>query len=127
MRQLLLDTHVALWAFGSPEVLSPAVRRALQGPRNTVMVSAASAWEVEIKRALGKLTVPFGFAGKCVESGFDPLEISFEHAELAGGLPLHHSDPFDRMLIAQAMTEDLEVVTKDSVFAQYGVRTVVAT
>ena len=127
MRQLLLDTDVALWAFGSPAVLAPGVRRALQDPRNTVMVSAASVWEVEIKRALGKLTAPAGFAGMCVERGFDPLAISFEHAEAAGRLPPLHSDPFDRMLIAQAITEDLELVTKDRVFAQYGVRTVAAT
>ncbi|MEK7424663.1 MAG: type II toxin-antitoxin system VapC family toxin [Actinomycetota bacterium] len=124
MRQLLLDTHVALWAFASPEVLAPDLRHAIEDPRNTVFVSAASVWEVEIKRALGKLAAPAGFAATCVEHGFDPLPITFQHAELAGSLPPHHGDPFDRMLIAQAAAEDLEVVTKDPVFARYSVRVV---
>jgi len=124
VRQLLLDTHVVLWAFASPERLSATVRRAVEDPRNTVLVSAATVWEVEIKRALGKLDAPAGFAAHCLERGFEPLDITFDHAETAGGLPPHHADPFDRMLIAQALTDDLELVSKDSVFASYGVRLV---
>lgn len=126
MRHLLLDTHVALWAFASPEVLRPEVRRAITDPRNTVMVSATSVWEVEIKRALGKLDAPEGFAALCVERGFDPLNITYRHAEVAGALPPHHSDPFDRMLIAQAIAEDLELVTKDRAMSAYDVRVVAA-
>ena len=126
MRQLLLDTHVALWAFGAPERLSPAVRAAIIDPKNAIIVSAVSVWEVEIKRAIGKLDAPAGFAGMCTERGFDALDITFHHAELAGSLPPHHGDPFDRMLVAQALADDLELVTKDRVFAQYGVRVLAA-
>ena len=126
MRRLLLDTHVALWALSAPTALKPAVRRLLEDPRTTVNVSAVSIWEVEIKRALGKLEAPKGFAATCIDRGFDPLPITFDHAELAGGLPLHHADPFDRMLIAQAMSEELELVTQDPVFERYDVRLLAA-
>ena len=126
MRQLLLDTHIALWAFASPKLLKPEIRAAIADPRNTVVVSAISVWEVEIKRALGKLDAPEGFAALCIERGFDALDITFRHAEVAGALPPHHSDPFDRMLIAQAIAEDLELVTKDRAMSAYDVRVVAA-
>jgi len=104
-----------------------AFTSAITDPRNTVMVSAMSVWEVEIKRALGKLDAPAGFAAMCVDRGFDPLEVTFRHAEVAGALPPHHSDPFDRMLIAQAISENLELVTKDRAMSAYDVRVVAAT
>lgn len=126
MRQLLLDTHVALWAFASPELLRPEVRSAITDPRNAVMVSSISVWEVEIKRALGKLDAPEGFGAMCLDRGFDPLDITFRHAAVAGALPPHHADPFDRMLIAQAIAEDFELVTKDRVLSAYDVRIVAA-
>jgi PIN domain nuclease of toxin-antitoxin system len=119
MRQLLLDTHVALWALSSPQLLSPSVRAAIEDPANTVLVSAASVWEVAIKQAAGKLDAPSGFGEACTSLGFEALDISFEHAAAAGALPMHHSDPFDRMLIAQAIEEQLELISKDRVFAQY--------
>ena len=127
MRQLLLDTHTALWALSDPDRLDPLVRDALEDPRNFVAVSAASVWEVEIKRTLGKLTAPVGFGTICIDRGFDALAISFEHAETAAGLPLHHGDPFDRMLIAQAIAEGLELVSDDRAFAAYDVQLVAAT
>jgi PIN domain nuclease of toxin-antitoxin system len=127
MRQLLLDTHTVLWALSRPDRLDPAIRDAIEDPRNLVAVSSVSVWEVEIKRALGKLTAPAGFGSTCIEHGFDPLPISFEHAEAAAGLPPHHSDPFDRMLIAQAISEDLELISDDRVFARYEIRLVRAT
>jgi len=126
VRQLLLDTHVALWAFASPKLLKPEIRAAITDPRNTVVVSAISVWEVEIKRAVGKLDAPEGFAALCIERGFDALDITFRHAEVASALPPHHSDPFDRMLIAQAIAEDLELVTKDRAMSAYDVRVVAA-
>ena len=126
MRQLLLDTHIALWAFASPKLLKPEIRAAIADPRNTVVVSAISVWEVEIKRALGRLDAPEGFAALCIERGFDALDITFRHAEVASALPPHHSDPFDRMLIAQAIAEDLELVTKDRAMSAYDVRVVAA-
>ena len=125
MRQLLLDTHVALWALSSPSVLSPRVRLLIEDPHNTVLVSAVSVWEVAIKQATGKLIAPTGFANECKGAGFDPLDITFDHATAAGALPMHHADPFDRMLIAQAIAEHLELVSKDQVFAEYeGIRLV---
>ena len=126
MRRLLLDTHVVLWALSAPTALKPTIRRLLEDPRTTVTVSAASVWEVEIKRALGKLEAPSGFSSTCVDRGFDPLAITFDHADLAGGLPQHHADPFDRMLIAQAISEDLELVSQDRIFELYEVRLLAA-
>ena len=119
---LLLDTHVLLWAFADPDRITPRVREAIVDPRNLVAVSAVTIWEVEIKRALGKLTAPPGLAALCAERGFDELSVTHEHAEVAGRLPLHHSDPFDRVLIAQARVEQFDLVTSDGVFDQYDVR-----
>jgi PIN domain nuclease of toxin-antitoxin system len=121
VKHLLLDTHVVLWMFSQPEQLSAAVRRDITDPRNVVMVSAATIWEVEIKRARGKLSAPDGLHAMCIERGFDPLDISFDHAVTAGSLPAHHADPFDRMLIAQAMVEAAQLVTADSTFGRYGI------
>ncbi len=119
---LLLDTHVVLWALGDPDRLGADVRELVADPANAVYVSAVSVWEVEIKRALGKLTAPDGFADECLDRGFDELPIGFGHAARAGALPLLHTDPFDRMLVAQALVEDLTVVSADRAFADYGVR-----
>ncbi len=121
---LLLDTHVALWALGDPSRLGDATRAALADPRNVVAVSAASVWEVEIKRALGKLDAPAGFAAECVIRGFDELPITFDHAAAASQLARHHHDPFDRMLMGQAMIEDYRIVTADRAFEHYGVEVV---
>jgi PIN domain nuclease of toxin-antitoxin system len=118
---LLLDTHVVLWAFADPDRLSTTVRARIADSRNTVHVSAATIWEVEIKRALGKLRAPDGLHALCVERGFDPLDISFEHAVAAGSLPPHHADPFDRMLIGQAIVEGATVVTADPAFSRYDI------
>ena len=118
---LLLDTHVALWALGDPSRLGDETRAALADPRNVVAVSAATVWEVEIKRALGKLDAPADFAAECVARGFDELPITFDHAEAAGRLPPHHHDPFDRMLMGQATVEDYRIVTADRAFGAYGI------
>ena len=83
-------------------------------------MSAASAWEVAIKIALGKLRIPGPFAAAVEASRFGELAITFRHAALAGALPAHHSDPFDRMLVAQAMSENLTLVTHDRAFSPYG-------
>lgn len=121
MKHLLLDTHVVLWAFAQPERLPAAVRAEITDPRNVVLVSAASIWEVEIKRALAKLRAPDGLHELCMERGFDSLDISFDHAVRAGSLPAHHADPFDRMLVAQSLVEGVAMVTADPVFERYGV------
>lgn len=119
--RLLLDSHALLWAIGDPDRLSEGARRAIEDGRNAVLVSAASVWEIAIKRALGKLTAPADLAAVMTATGFDSLSISLEHATLAGSLPRHHRDPFDRMLIAQAQLESLTIVTRDARFEPYGV------
>jgi PIN domain nuclease of toxin-antitoxin system len=123
--RLLADTHALLWALGDPDQLSDAARSALREPSNEVFVSAASVWEIAIQHASGKLRLPAAPADwipRALErSGFDPLAIEARHALAAGALPSHHHDPFDRMLIAQALTDGLVVVTRDRRFAAYGV------
>ncbi|MGD9854592.1 MAG: type II toxin-antitoxin system VapC family toxin [Planctomycetaceae bacterium] len=90
---LLLDTHVVLWWLDDPALLSSAARTAIADPQNMVFVSAAVAWEIAIKRALGKLTSPPDFETAMQVSGFQPLPITITHALAAGGLPPHHRDP----------------------------------
>ena len=126
MQRLLLDTHVLLRALADAPDLAPAIRDAITDSANEVFVSAASVWEIAIKRALGKLHAPDGMASVIEESGFAELVVTSFHAEQAGGLPMHHRDPFDRMLVAQAQAEGLSIVTADSRIPLYGVRTIAA-
>lgn len=117
---LLLDTHTFIWwVMGEP--MEPAAMGQIADPGMLVAVSAASIWEFGIKRAIGKLRFDGSMAAEIRQGGFEPLDISSEHAERAGGLPQHHRDPFDRMLIAQALSEELTIVTRDDIFAAYGV------
>jgi PIN domain nuclease of toxin-antitoxin system len=118
---LLLDTHVVLWALGDVQNLSPAAGDALADGSIPAYVSAASIWEISIKRAAGKLKAPDDLLAQIADASFDSLPIDQEHADIAGGLPLHHRDPFDRMLVAQARCEQLTVVTRDERIAAYGV------
>lgn len=119
--RLVLDTHVLLWALGDPDELSGEARAAIVEPENLVAVSAASTWEISIKRALGKLKAPRDLVGALAASGFSALPITAEHTVAAGGLPARHRDPFDRMLVAQARIEGLVVVTRDPSFGLYRV------
>jgi PIN domain nuclease of toxin-antitoxin system len=118
--RLLLDTHALLWWLAD-EGLTSQARDAIADPVNLVMVSAVSAWEISIKRALGKLAAPDDLERQVDEGGFAPLSISMAHGIAAGDLPRHHDDPFDRMLIAQAFAEGLTIVTHDKRFADYDV------
>jgi PIN domain nuclease of toxin-antitoxin system len=124
--KLLLDTHALLWALAEPDRLSDAARDALRDGRNEVLVSAASAWEIAIKRAAGKLRAPDDLLEVTAAAGFGWLPISARHAMLAGELPPHHRDPFDRMLVAQARQESLTIVTHDQGFVPYAVDVLVA-
>ena len=126
MLRLLLDTHVLLWALEDHPDLAPSIRSAIVDPTNEVFVSAASVWEIAIKRALGKLEAPNRLVSVIEESGLSELVVTSIHAEQAGGLPMHHRDPFDRMLVAQAQVEGLSIVTKDSRIPLYGVSTITA-
>jgi PIN domain nuclease of toxin-antitoxin system len=117
--RLLLDTHVALWWWANDRRLAVAAREAISDA-TLVFVSAASAWEIAIKTALGRVRLPRSFSEGVEQSGFIELPIAFDHAAAAEFLPSHHTDPFDRMLIAQAKVERLVLVTHDRRFEPYG-------
>lgn len=122
--RLLLDTHALIFLLSAPEQMRAEARGAIADPTNEVLFSSANIWEIEIKVKTGKLESP---AGDTLEAArllpIAELAISAEHARQAGRLPLHHSDPFDRVLIAQAQTESLTLVTRDEAFGQYDVAT----
>jgi PIN domain nuclease of toxin-antitoxin system len=118
--KLLLDTHVVLWWLEDNPTLSEDIKSALDREPE-VYVSAASVWEVAIKQAKGKLLAPPDLPAKVRDSGFRELRISFEHAVIAGNLPMIHADPFDRMLVAQAKHENLTFVTRDTNCKSYDV------
>jgi PIN domain nuclease of toxin-antitoxin system len=119
---LLLDTHVFVWAVAEPTRLDRLVRAALVSPENQVVVSAVTPWEIAIKRAAGRLKFPLDLFDDTVERmGCGILPILPAHGIVAGGLPRHHNDPFDRMLIAQALTEELTLVTSDQAILRYDV------
>ena len=123
--RLLLDTHTLLWWLDGDRRLSRKARALIAETGNTVLVSAASAWEISTKARLGKLPgaldVAADVAGCVAGQGFASLDITILHAQRAGRLPGDHRDPFDRMLIAQAQLEDLPVASDDRVFDRYGV------
>lgn len=118
---LLLDTHVLLWWLADDPQLTKSARQAIGDPERRVLVSAASAWEISIKRALGKLDAPEDLSGALAASDLEPLPITVDHAQLAGALTRHHDDPFDRMLVAQATIEYLAIVTGDARIGAYDV------
>ncbi len=117
--RVLLDTHILLWAVLDDPRLSAAQLDAVGV--GELYLSAASVWEVGIKRALGKLDVPEEIFNIAVDAGCRPLPISWTHAETAASLPPHHADPFDRMLIAQARCEGLTLISSDDRMSAYGV------
>jgi PIN domain nuclease of toxin-antitoxin system len=123
---LLLDTHVLLWWLEDPKKLSERAKKAIQDGRNPVYVSAVVAWEIAIKKALGKLDAPDDLEEVIEASRFLPLPITIPHALAVRSLPDYHRDPFDRMLIAQALHEGFRLVTRDQDIARYPVPQIVA-
>ena len=117
---LLIDTHVFLWWRGNRPKISPRAAAAI-AKSSAVFVSLVSAWEISIKVATGKLGGIGPVEEGILQSGFEKLPITFEHAERVATLPPHHGDPFDRMLIVQALTEKLTIVTHDRRFEAYGI------
>jgi PIN domain nuclease of toxin-antitoxin system len=117
----LADTNIFIWCDSEPRLIKPALLAILQDTRNEVFVSTASVWELAIKRALGKLTFAASIVDKVGQLGFGLLPISGAHAEHAGGLPRHHGDPFDRLIVAQAQLEGLVLATSDVALGRYGV------
>lgn len=119
--KLLLDTHAFLWWLADDDQLGEPARAAIAKPTNFVYVSAASAWEIAVKRAAGKLVAPGDIEEWIATNNFTPLPIDVPDAIASAELPTHHRDPFDRLLVAQAQRGDMTVVTKDESFARYGV------
>jgi len=122
---VLLDTHVLLWWLEGGMRLSRRARNVIQNQKTTVLVSAASAWEIAIKSHMGRLEagpLVIDFRAEIEEEGFGELPIYSQHAIRAGLLRGKHKDPFDRMLVAQAQAESLVMVSRDELFDQYGVR-----
>ena len=127
---ILLDTHVLLWWFLDSSRLNDETRARLADPDVEIFVSSVSAWEIAIKLALGKLDLPGPLAQYLPErirrAGLTELPIAIKHAIGAESLPMHHTDPFDRLLIAQAQSESLAIVTADPLFAKYDVHRIAA-
>lgn len=121
--RLLLDTHIFIWWDRRLARVPPPLRAAIEDGANNIFVSAATVWEIAIKRALGKLEFPAPILETIAGLKFDLLSITGAHAEHAGRLPRHHNDPFDRMLIAQSMLEGLVLGTQDPKLKPYGVAT----
>ncbi len=119
--RFLLDTHVLLWWLSEPERLSAAARAAIGGGEIAAFVSAAAVWEMAIKKTLGRLDFPANLIEVLKAERIRVLPIDAAHALAVAELPLHHQDPFDRMMIAQARLEGLTLITRDRELARYGV------
>ena len=117
--RLLVDTHIFLWWCADDRRLGSAEREAIRNPANEVYLSTASVWEIVLKQALGRLRVPEPASSAALRLGFQPLPITFEHAEATASLPSLHRDPFDRLLVAQARVESLTLITHDPSIRSY--------
>ena len=126
--RLLLDTNAVLWWFSDDPTLPGPVEALIDDPANTVLVNAASAWEICTKVRIGKLpsgrTLCEDFSGFMQRYHFEPLVITVAHGRMAGRMPGTHKDPFDRMLAAQALIEDVPIITNDAAFAGFGVKVI---
>ena len=122
--KLLVDTHAFIWGYSDGKKLSSKAAAALADPKNQAFLSAASTWELALKTARGNLVLPEPLGTMMAgleESGLAHLPITWQHAVMVQSLPLHHRDPFDRILAAQALVEGLTLVTTDKAFKKYGV------
>jgi PIN domain nuclease of toxin-antitoxin system len=122
VKRLLLDTNVVVWLLlGDRKRVSEEAVEALEDEHNEVALSAASVWEIAIKRSLGKLTIVSGWGATLTRLGFDPMPVTAIHAQAVESLPWHHRDPFDRLLVAQASVEGCVLVSADRRLGAYGV------
>jgi PIN domain nuclease of toxin-antitoxin system len=125
MTSLLLDTHAMLWFFWGDPQLSANAKAAIEDPDNRKLISIASCWEIAVKVGLGKLDLGEPsrtfLPREISNNNFELLPIGLNHIAEVEGLPMHHRDPFDRLLLAQAIIENLPVISADRVFEQYGV------
>jgi PIN domain nuclease of toxin-antitoxin system len=124
--KLLLDTHTMIWAFSEPRLLSAQARAAISTRENDVFVSVISPWEIAIKRAKKRLRAPEHLGDVIEAHQFSLLPVLLRHTEAIGSMPKHHGDPFDRMLVAQAIIDGLTLVTSDRALSRYPVATLPA-
>lgn len=126
--RLLLDTHIWLWLLTEPNKLPAATLKLLADENHALYLSAASAWEIAIKYALGKLPLPSApqtyVPSRMTATGVSPLEVNVNHALAVADLEPHHRDPFDRLIITQARMENMTVLTADQIFNAYGIETI---
>lgn len=125
--RLLLDTHVIVWALEDPDRLAAGTRTAIETEENEVFVSVVSPWELAIKGPREGLLLRDDLEAEADRRGFDLLPVHFRHTEPIGSMPYHHRDPFDRMLVAQAIIDGLTIVTSDSKMTEYQVALMPAT
>lgn len=121
--RLLLDTHIVLWALAGSPRLSKLAEELIRDPANDIYVSTASIWEIAFKHALGKGDMPISGARAahlCAQAGYRELPIAWRHAQAVEALPAYHADPFDRLLIAQAATEPMRLLSSDAEIVRYG-------
>lgn len=121
MKRYLLDTHILLWWLANDKKLTKKVTTLITNPKNHIIVSAASVWEIVIKKSLGKLETPDNLKEAILAHHFELLPISVDHALYLEHLPNIHNDPFDRLLIAQSIVEDLTFVTADKIIPKYDI------
>ncbi len=121
MKGYLLDTHTILWWLDDPSQLSPSARDAIADADNFVFVSAAVAWEMAIKKSIGRLDFPGNLPDALCSDGIEVLDINIHHALAVADLPTYHNDPFDRLQIAQAKIENLVLITRDKNIRKYDV------
>lgn len=124
--KLLIDTHIYLWALSEPDNLSESIRSALETRINRVYVSSIVIAEIMIKASIGKLDIDFDPLALAEQTGFELLSFTAQDASLLKAMPFHHKDPFDRMLIAQSMSQNIHIVTEDSKFKQYDCKLLIA-
>jgi PIN domain nuclease of toxin-antitoxin system len=119
--RLLVDSNAFIWAYVEPEELSPLARRAIEDAANERFISIASLWEITIKLSTGKLSMPNDLSDAIRDLALTILPVTLDQIQGIRTLPFHHRDPFDRMMIAQAIEEGLTIVTRDRIFSTYGV------
>jgi len=122
----LLDTHTLLWWFSDPNTLSDKARSIIENPKNVIFISSVVTWEIVIKKSLDKLKIPNKFFELIKEGQFQELPIMIEHTQALASLPPHHNDPFDRLLVAQAKSENGTILTRDRTIMKYDVKTIKA-
>ncbi len=123
---IIVDTHILIWILNEPDKLSNSAKKILLEGNPNVLVSAATIWELSIKSANKKITITNDWLKAINESGFRNLDITLHHAKLAGQLPHYHKDPFDRMLVAQAICEDFYLLTHDKMLKKYEAKILLA-